>query len=185
MVKEEVVFEGRIFQVVELHQESGEVWEVARRAPGVRLIVKNPDGTFKLSKEHRHELGKEDIRLAGGKVFDKLSQYTKFLNEGRDIEKAVLEAAIKEAEEELGLTEIKDINILSKSVLGATVEWDLYIVEVSNFKVQDQKTHGHEVIEPVDLSATEIMDAIKSGAFNEDRMVPPLLRYLNNIKLIV
>lgn len=181
MSSERVVFEGKIFQIVESHQENGEVWEVARRSPGVRLIVRNPDGTFILSKEHRHELGKEDVRLAGGKVFDKLSQYIEFLNSGGDIEEAVIAAARKEAEEELGLRDIKEMSIIGKSVLGATVEWDLYIVEISGFVIDEQRTHGYEIIEPINLTGTEIIDAIKDGSFHEDRMVPPLLRYLNEV----
>lgn len=179
-VKEKIVFEGKIFQIVQLHQPNGEVWEVARRAPGVRLIVKNPDATFKLSREHRSELGKEDIRLAGGKVFDTLSEFSKFLKSGKDIEEAAKSAAIKEAKEELGLENIQSIKLIEKSTLGATVSWDLYIFEISDFEVGAQQTHGHEQIEPLDLTKQQIFQAIENGDFNEDRIVPILLRYLAN-----
>lgn len=179
-MSEKIVFEGRIFQIVQTHQPSGEVWELARRAPGVRLIVKNPNGTFKLSKEHRHELGKEDIRLAGGKVFDTLEEFSGYIEIGGDLEEAAQNAAIKEAKEELGLEDIKSIKLIEKSTLGATVSWDLYIFEISDFEVGDQQTHGHEQIEPVDLTKDQILEAIENGEFNEDRIVPVLLRYLKN-----
>lgn len=179
-VKEEVVFEGKIFQVVQLHQPNGEIWEVARRAPGVRLIVKNPDGTYKLSKEHRHELGKEDIRLAGGKVFDKLREFSAYLQSGKDLDDAAELAAIKEAEEEVGVYHPQNIKLIEKAALGATVEWDLYVFEISEFQQGEQNTHGMEKIEPVDLTKEQILNAIENGEFNEDRIVPVLLRYLKN-----
>jgi 8-oxo-dGTP pyrophosphatase MutT (NUDIX family) len=178
--KEEVVFEGNIFQLVHIHQPNGEVWEVARRTPGVRLIVKNPDGSFKLSNEHRHELGKTDIGLPGGKVFDKLSEYSSFLKSDDNMEEAAKEAALKEAKEELGLEEVKSINLIEKCTLGATVSWDLYVFEVSEFEVGEQQTHGAEQIEPIDLTKEQILQAIDNGDFNEDRIVPVLLRYLKN-----
>jgi 8-oxo-dGTP pyrophosphatase MutT (NUDIX family) len=177
---EEVVFEGNIFQLVHIHQPNGEVWEIARRAPGVRLIVINSDGTFKLSNEHRHELGKADIRLPGGKVFDKLSEYSSFLNSGDDIENAAKEAALKEAKEELGLENVKNIKLIEKCTLGATVSWDLYVFELSEFELGEQQTHGLEQIEPIDLTKDQILEAIENGDFNEDRIVPVLLRYLKN-----
>lgn len=176
--KQEIVFEGKIFQIVQTHQPSGEVWEVARRAPGVRLIVKNPDGTFKLSREHRAELGKEDIRLAVGKVFDTLSEFSNFLKSGKDIQEAAKSAALKEAKEELGLENIQNIKLIEKSTLGATVEWDLYVFEVSNFQLGPQQTHGHEQIAPINLTKQLILQAIQNGDFNEDHLVPILLRYL-------
>lgn len=178
--KEEVVFEGKIFQLVQIHQPNGEVWEVARRAPGVRLIVKNPDGTFKLSREHRQEHDKEDIRLAGGKVFDTLTEFSKYLQSGKDLNLAAHEAALKEAKEELGLENIQNIKLIEKNSLGATVKWDLYIFEVSDFEISEQNTHGMEQIEPIDLTKDQIISAIENGDFNEDRIVPALLRYLKN-----
>jgi hypothetical protein len=60
------------------------------------------------------------------------------------------------------------------------VEWDLYIFEISDFKVGEQKTHGMEQIEPVDLTKDQILDSIESGEFSEDRIAPVLLRYLKN-----
>ncbi len=179
-VKEKIVYEGKIFQLVQLHQPSGEIWEVARRSPGVRLVVKNSDGTLKLSRELRHELGKEDIRLAGGKVFDTLAEFSDFLKSNGDIAGASKEAAIKEAKEELGLENIQNIKLIEKCSLGATVSWDLYVYEISDFTIGSQQTHGHEQIEPIDLTKELILEAIDSGDFNEDRIVPVLLRYLKN-----
>ena len=39
--KEEIVYRGKILAIVNVHQPNGEVWEIARRSPGVRVIIKN------------------------------------------------------------------------------------------------------------------------------------------------
>jgi hypothetical protein len=79
---QEIVYRGKIFVIVKLKQPNGEVWEIARRTPGVRIILKNPDGTYKLSNEFRHEHDSRGYRLPGGKMFDHLEDYLKFIGGG-------------------------------------------------------------------------------------------------------
>lgn len=180
MSKETIDYKGKIFAIIKLEQPNGEVWEIARRTPGVRIIVKNPDGTYKLSNEFRHEHSTHVYRLPGGKMFDKLDEFLKFSETASEddlLKRAELDA-LREAKEELGIDHAKNIRFIEKAVIGSTVEWDLYIFEISEFEVGEQKTHGMEIIEPVDLTKDQILQAIESGEFNEDRIVPVLLRYL-------
>lgn len=182
MAKETIDYKGKIFAIVKLEQPNGEVWEIARRTPGVRIIVKNSDGTYKLSNEFRHEHGTHVFRLPGGKMFDKLDEFLKFSDTASDddlLKRAELDA-LREAKEELGVENVKSIRFIEKAVIGSTVEWDLYVFEISDFEVGEQKTHGMEIIAPVDLTRQQIFEAIESGEFNEDRIVPVLLRYLKN-----
>jgi hypothetical protein len=181
MSKENIVFEGKTFWIVQtLSPDGTETWETARRTPGFRLIIKNPDGTFKLSREFRHEHGSEGVRLPGGKVFRTLKEYSLFLESGKDIGEEIKRSVAQEAEEELGVINPKNTKLIEKSVLGATVEWDLYVFEVSDFELGKQNLHGSEIVKPVDLTKQQILEAIDNGDFNEDRIVPVLLRYLKN-----
>ena len=168
---------GKIFALQQQERPNGELWERAVRSPGVRLIIRTDDGKLILSKEHRHELTREDYRLPGGKVFDTLDGYLEFLSLGGNIEEAAQKAAIKEAAEEVGIINPSSVKLIEKSVLGATVKWDLYVFELSGFEIGQQDVKGSEEIEPVALSAEELNSLIKAGDFNEDRMVPVIMRY--------
>ena len=65
---------------IELPQTDGRTFELARRAPGVRVII--PDhraaGKVLLTKEFRRELNGGTSRLPGGKVFDTLAEFETF-----------------------------------------------------------------------------------------------------------
>jgi SAM-dependent methyltransferase len=172
---------GKIFALQQSKRPNGELWERAVRSPGVRLIIRTNDNKFVLSKEHRNELGSEDYRLPGGKVFDTLDEYLEFLSSGKDIEEAAKNAAIKEASEEVGVIKPKQVKLVYKSVAGSTVKWDLYVFEVFDFEIADQNLKDSEVIEPVILSPSNVLGLINSANFNEDRMVPVLLRYFSKI----
>lgn len=181
MSKEKIVYEGKTFWIKHtLSPDGTETWETAVRTPGVRLIIKNADGTYKLSREFRHEHQSEGYRLPGGKVFRTLKEYSLFLESGKDLEDEIKRSVVQEAEEELGVHSPKKTKLIEKAVLGATVEWDLYVFEVSDFEVGEQNLHGGEIVKPVDLTKDQILEAIDTGEFNEDRIVPVLLRYLKN-----
>lgn len=182
MPKETIDYKGKIFAIVKLQQPNGEVWEIARRTPGVRIIIKNSNGTYKLSNEFRHEHGSHGYRLPGGKMFDDLEEYIVFRESAskESLMKRAEQDALREAKEELGIEKVKCLRFIDKSVLGSVVEWDLYVFEVSDFEIGEQRTHGMEIIEPVDLTKQQILEAIDNGKFNEDRIVPVLLRYLKN-----
>ena len=71
--KEKIEFSWKHFEII--HQDY-KIWEkiitfeVAKRAPWVRLIIINKDNKILLSKEYRTELEEFDYRLPWWKVFD-------------------------------------------------------------------------------------------------------------------
>ncbi len=64
--RKKIVAKGKMFELVHLVQPDGRIFEVARYAPGVRVIIADCD-TKKvlLTKEIRRELDKADYRLPG------------------------------------------------------------------------------------------------------------------------
>ena len=184
---EKIVYQGRIVELVEYpveHNGKVNIFEKARRSPGVRLIIKTSDGRFILNREKRHELGlQEDLRLPGGKVFDSLSEYNKFLfeqkNEEDIIEKA-REAAVKEAIEEVGIRPT-EIEFLSVSKCGATMEWDLYYFLVKKYDEVDKNlkdTESMEIVDIINISKDELKEKALDGSILEDRSVAVILKYL-------
>ena len=138
----EVKYQGKIIQVIHKPTDVGNGkiinFEIARRAPGVRLIFirqdKQGDQEILLSKEFRYELDDYDYRLPGGKVFDKLEEYLAALERDEDIATHAFNAAEREAKEECGLVP-HNPKLIKISKNGATVEWDLYYFEISDFAV--------------------------------------------------
>ena len=103
-MNEELVAKGKIFELVQMQQDDGRVFEKARRAPGVRIIIcDKANGTILLTKEFRHELGEWDYRLPGGKVFDSLDDFEAHRNSGNDITDAAKTQAKNEAQQEAGV----------------------------------------------------------------------------------
>lgn len=180
-MNEEIFAKGKLFELVHLKQDDGRVFEVARRAPGVRLIVHDEKaGKILLTKEFRRELGEWDWRLAGGKVFDSLDEFEAFRRSGEDIITAAKTQAINEAQQEAGV-EIASLNLYKKSVLGATVEWDLYVFETTDWQlsVEGQELEVGEKIEADNwLTYEEVREKILSGGMQEDRIALVLLRWL-------
>ena len=178
----EVIYaKGKLFELVHLPQPDGRVFEVARRAPGVRVII--ADKTNKkvlLTKEYRNELNAWDYRLPGGKVFDTLDEYEAHRNSGDDILDAAKSKAKAEAAEEAGVT-ISDVELITKSTLGATVEWNLYIFEALDWH---ENEHGQalEVGEQIEASQwfsyEEVEKLIVEGAMQEERVALALLRWI-------
>lgn len=187
---EKVVYNGKIVELVEYPVEhNGKVvmFEKARRSPGVRIIIETSDGEFILNREKRHELGlAEDLRLPGGKVFDSLVEYNDFLlNQKEEIEiiEKAKESAIKEAIEEVGI-QPTEIEFLTVSKCGATIEWDLYYFVIKKYKqvgIDLKDTESMEIIGTVKLSNQELKEKALSGSISEDRSVAVLLKYLNKV----
>ncbi len=74
---ERIVYSGKIFEIVRQPMKIGAKvvdFEIARRSPGVRMLVVR-DGRILLVKEFRTEHDGFDYRLPGGKVFDSLRDY--------------------------------------------------------------------------------------------------------------
>lgn len=184
-LSETIYAKGRIFELVHQIQADGRVFEVARRAPGVRLII--PDKESKkilLTKEFRKELSGWDYRLPGGKVFDSLDEYEAFRLSGGDIREAAKLKAVAEGVEEAGV-EVLDLHEIRKSTLGATVEWDLYVFEVIDWKLADsgqQLEAGEEIQADEWFSYDEVIDKIMKGEMGEERVAMILLQWINRQK---
>lgn len=180
-MNEEIFAKGKLFELVRQTQEDGRVFEIARRAPGVRLIIHDADAKkVLLTKEYRSELEDWDFRLPGGKVFDTLEEYDVHRQAGDDIVEAAKAQAIREAQQEAGV-EIDELTLYKKSVLGATVEWDLYIFETTEWqlKVEGQELEVGEKIEADNwFTYDEARTLILSGAMQEERTALILLQWL-------
>lgn len=178
---ESIIAKGRIFELVQLKQDDGRIFEVARRAPGVRLIIHDEvAGKILLTKEYRRELGKWDYRLPGGKVFDSLDEFEAFRESGNDIVEAAKTKAAEEAQQEAGV-EIANLDLYKKSVLGATVEWDLYVFETKDWQlsVDGQELEVGEKIEADNwVTYDEARKMALSGSMQEERIALILLHWL-------
>lgn len=178
----EVIFaKGKLFELVHLNQPDGRVFELARRAPGVRLII--ADRAAKkvlLTKEYRQELQASDYRLPGGKVFDTLEEYEAHRRRGADILAAATAKAKAEAAEEAGI-DVSEVELFKKSTLGATVEWDLFVFEATAWQPHKdgQSLEEGEQVESVEwFSFTDVAAMILRGDLQEERIALILLQWL-------
>ena len=173
---EEIVFSGKLGEVVHTTQPDGRVFERYRRSPGTRLVIVTPDKKLIMSREYRQETDGIDLRLPGGKVCDTLGEYHELLESGEDIIAAASRAATKEGSEEAGVT-VSNLRLLAKATAGATVEWDLYYFMTNDYQenVDGQNLEHGEKIERVHLSIPEIRQAIDNGEMQEWRSVGILL----------
>ncbi len=179
-MSDKVVYEGRILEVVEITQQSGRVFEMARRAPGVRLIIPSKNRTSVLiTKEHRHESGGYDYRLPGGKVFDKREEWRAFVESGGDMLEAAMQKAKAEGREEAGI-EIKNLKHIVTAVNGATMEWDLYYFEVTDYEEhpEGQQLEQGEDIELQWLPIDEVKQLLFTGQMQEYRSAGVLVQWL-------
>jgi ADP-ribose pyrophosphatase len=179
--REKVVARGKLLELVQLPQPDGRVFELARRAPGVRVIIADRKAQkILLTREFRRELNAWDYRLPGGKVFDTLAEYESFRTSGQDLLTPAKSKAIAESAEEAGI-DVKSVELVKVSTLGATVEWDLYIFEAIDWSLHHagQSLERGERIETgtwVTYADTEVK--IMSGEIQEDRVALILLRWL-------
>ena len=179
IIREEVVFEGKIFEIVHRHfSGSKRMVEVARRAPGVRLII-TKGSKMLITKEFRYELNDYDYRLPGGKVFDTLNEYRYALGKKRNMIECAIAAAKKECLEETGLI-AKRIKLFHVSKAGLTVNWDLFYFIIDEF---DKNKHGqqlehHEIIYPEWKTFKEVKQLCLKNQIKEDRTVGMLLKFL-------
>jgi 8-oxo-dGTP pyrophosphatase MutT (NUDIX family) len=187
MRTETIKYKGKIFQVVdkEVQLSDGKTinFEIARRAPGVRMIFTRErrvgDTEILLTREYRYELSGYDYRLPGGKVFDKLQDYLSALENNEDMETHALAAVKRESKEECGLVPHSS-RLIKHSKNGATVEWDLYYYYIDSFEELQsgqQLESGEDIT--VEWHSTESVTALaKSGKINEDRSLGVLLTFI-------
>jgi ADP-ribose pyrophosphatase YjhB (NUDIX family) len=177
----QTVFKGKLFEIVHDRQPDGRTFERAVRAPGVRLIIADKkQRKVLLTKEFRSELGDWDYRLPGGKVFDSLEELDAFRADDGDMAQAAERKAIAEGREEAGV-EIKSVRLFKKSTLGATVEWDLWCFEVTEWQKSSggQRLEAGEQIEADSwFDYDEARRMILDGQMQEERIALLLLRWL-------
>ncbi len=178
MMGDTITFQGKIVEVVEFSSPDGKkVFEKARRAPGTRLIIPLGKDSILLTKEYRQEIDGYDFRLPGGKVFDSLEEYNNFLQSDEDIILPATKKAKEEAKQEVGL-EVKDLEHIYTSVLGATMQWDLlYFVIKESIRGEQELEHG-ENIEVVEVPRDDALKMCLDGRMSEERSALVLMRYL-------
>ena len=178
---EEVYAAGKMFELIHVEQPDGRIFEIARRAPGVRVIIAdNYKKKVLLTKEFRRELGAYDYRLPGGKVFDSLAEYEKFRKSGSDIGVPAAAKAKAEAAEEAGMV-VDRVTLYKKSTLGATIEWDLYVFEATDWtehKDGQMLEEGERIDDVSWYDFDEVEKMIVRGDVQEDRIALVLLRWL-------
>ena len=181
---EETVFEGRLIEVVHqaFRQPSGiKQFEYARRAPGTRIFLLDKDGQVLLAREYRRELGRDDIRVPGGKVFDTLREFRAARATGRAIAFFAEEAAARELLEETGYR-AHALEPLGVSPCGATVEWDLHY-----FLCRDWSAPGEDFAPSADENVrsfwsppSQVRAMCLDGHISEERTALRLLRLLGS-----
>ncbi len=177
---EKIMYQGKIFEVVQFPVKVGSqevIFEKVRRSPGTRLIIIKNDQIL-LTKEFRQELGMDDYRLPGGKVFDTLKEYNNALHQ--DLTKEALKAAKRECLEETGLLPTK-IALFDIVHAGATVDWDLFYFLVKDFDVKKQRLEEGEWISVEWKTFAEAKAMCLNRKISEDRTVGVLLRFLLTI----
>jgi hypothetical protein len=184
LMNENVTYQGKIVEVVQrrvIIDGSEKIFEFVRRAPGVRLIIPTEKGLI-MTREYRQELGDWDYRLPGGKVFDTLVEYNKFLKTGEDIRKPALAQAINEARQEAGIV-VQEIDLFQISKNGATVVWDLIYFVVSKYEKSErgQELESGEKIKVLEISWDEVKAMCFDGRMQEDRTVGILVKYLHAV----
>ena len=178
---EELLFEGKTFEIVKKNFISGKksfIIELARRSPGVRLIIIKGDKML-ITKEFRFELNEYDYRLPGGKVFDSLKEYKEMLANDSDILKHATAAAKKECLEETGLI-AKNIKHLLTANAGLTVKWDLFYFIVDDFE-ENEKGQQLEFDEEIYVewkTFDEVRELCLNDKIGEYRSVGVILAYL-------
>lgn len=182
---EHVIVKGVLFELVQTKQPNGKIFETARRAPGVRLIIADHAAkTVLLTKEYRRELQGWDYRLPGGKVFDSLNEYAEHRANGNNILVAARNKAQAEAAEEAGI-HINDLTLFKTSTLGATVEWDLFVFEATSWQQLSsgqQLEEGEQIIADNWFNYNDVEQMILSGQMQEERIALILLQWLHTQK---
>ncbi len=180
----EVVYRGKMFEIVTWEGKPGVRFEAAVRAPGVRLLIETEKDGIKallMTRELRREAGGHDFRLPGGKVFDSLGDLDRHRETGEDIIPIAIAAAKREGKEEAGVLS-GEYTLLEISKAGASVEWDLYYFKVKNAEIGEQELEDHEKgdITVVILSAEEIFQKLSIREIKEGRSADVLWSWLQS-----
>ncbi len=184
--KFEVVYRGKMFEVVQWEGKPGVTFESAVRAPGVRLIIETKKigqqenkKALLMTREIRREAGGYDYRLPGGKVFDTLAELDAHRQSGADIGPFIKQTLEREGREEAGISG-GNYEQIEVSHAGSSVEWDLYYFLVTGATIGDRDVAEEERgdIETVILSAEEIFEKLTNREIKEGRSADILWSWL-------
>jgi len=178
--EDQVVYRGKIFEVIQQHMRidgKNVTYEIARRSPGVRLlIVKN--NKILLTREYRRELHGYDYRLPGGKVFDTLAPiYRTFTYPS--IPTCSRTCSSKTRVPRRNRLSRKEAHPLETTHAGATIEWDLVYFLVTKTEQATQALEHGERISPHWKTFTQVRTLCLSGKIHEDRSVGVILKFLD------
>ncbi|HEY1041757.1 MAG TPA: hypothetical protein VGE63_03490 [Candidatus Paceibacterota bacterium] len=180
--KFDIVYKGKMFEVVQWEGKPGKIFEAAVRSPGVRLLIEcEKDGTpaLLMTKEIRREMSGFDYRLPGGKVFDTLDELNAVRESGESISEKAQAAGKKEGKEEAGIEggTYREV-LISKA--GASVEWDLHYFTVTGAEIgiQESEEERGEIESVIKLTAQEIFEKLVAGEIQEGRSADVLWRWL-------
>jgi 8-oxo-dGTP pyrophosphatase MutT (NUDIX family) len=186
----EIISRGRIGALVHypVLEDQGrgyieKIFEKFVRAPGTRIIALK-DNKIYLQHEARLEAtGDFDWRLPGGKVLDKFSEFEQYISKSIP-DKVVKQAALKELQEEAGLT-TKNLEIFTKKICGTTVEWDLYYLIAKGVKehgLDYDNQEGEEVKASNWFTFKEVREMCEQGAIAEGISAAALIQFIAQIK---
>lgn len=180
----EIVYKGKMFEVVTFSPKEGVVFETAVRAPGVRLLIEHKEEDkfgLLMTKELRHYKGGSewDYRLPGGKVYDSLDEFNNAKENNSDISKDSLKAAKLEAIQEVGVQN-GDFMQLSTARAGGSVEWDLHYFLIKNAEIGKQELEEHEKgeIDVIFIEVKELFEKLKNGEIQEGRSADMIWSWL-------
>lgn len=175
--KTKTLFKWRIIEVIEKDIDWRK-FEIARRSPWVRLIIRDWNKIL-LTKEYRHEHDGYDYRLPGGKVFDTLEEFNEKIKANENINIYAEKAARNECKQETWLIP-KEIEHIAISKAGATIERDLHYFLVNDFENNElwQELEDGEKITTEWKSLEEAKQLCLDWSIKEDRSVWILLRHI-------
>ena len=185
-MKSHIKYQGRISAIVEeqvtLPNGASATFEFAERPPGVRILAFQGDAIL-LTREWREEIGGTDLRLPGGKVFDRYADFAPWRNDPQGQEQCARLAAVKELAEETTVSaEAGTFKLFAQSECGATVRWRLYYYTVelaARLPLPDRvETDEGELISPEWRSAPSLLEGCLNGEIKEQRSVAVILRWL-------
>lgn len=113
-------------------------------------------------------------------MYDTLDEYEAARQSGEDMLAAVKRKTIAEAAEEAGI-EVHDAELFKKSTLGATVEWDLYVMEAQDWRKSDSGQaleQGEQIIAEEWFDFEQAEQMIYEGKMQEERVALILLQWL-------
>lgn len=181
------LFRAQYLRIINKEVESNgkmKTFEIAERAPWVRLLLVDFSNRILLSKERRHEFSERDYRLPGWKLFDDVGDYVDFLEWWWSIWDKAYDTVIKECKEETGYGLIS-AELVKVDYVGSTMSRDLYYYVSKDFWVWSwQELEYFEDISCEWYEWKQVLEFLKQNKILESRTKAFLYDYiLNNYDL--